>query len=188
MTTSLWIVLVAAVIAAFGTIYNARVTLRNSQDTLKQSLDLRMREVADENRQEADRSRETERGSNLAEAMEIRKELKEARDEMRHERDKNASDLRAERNRALEVEQFAIIERTEFRAEISVLQAAQREIDIERAQNSVEREQNKQIIEALKKQHCAEIAKYKKELLGLNAKIAKMEARIKELEAGKAGG
>ena len=181
MTTSLWIVLVAAVIAAFGTIYNARVTLRNSQDTLKQSLDLRMREVADENRQEADRSRETERGSNLAEAMEIRKELKDARDEMRHERDKNASDLRAERNRALEVEQFAQIERTEFRTEISMLQAAQREID-------KEREQNKQIIDALKKQHCAEIAKYKRELLGLNAKIAKMEARIKELEAGKAGG
>ena len=188
MTTSLWIVLVAAAIAAIGTIYSARVSLKNSQETLKQSFDLKMREIAEENRQEADEARQTERGSNLAEAQQIREELKADREEMRRDRDRVATDLKAEQKRAAEADLFAQLERTEFRAEISVLQSAQREIDVERAQNSVEREQNKQIIEALKKQHCAEIAKYKKELLGLNAKIAKMEARIKELEAGKAGG
>ena len=181
MTTSLWIVLVAAVIAAIGTIYSARVSLKNSQETLKQSFDLKMREIAEENRQEADEARQTERGSNLAEAKQIREELKADREEMRRDRDRVAADLKAEQKRAAEAEMFAQLERTEFRAEISDLQAAQREIDTERAHNKL-------IIDALKKQHCAEIAKYKKELLGLNAKIAKMEARIKELEAGKAGG
>ena len=180
MTTSLWIVLAAALIAAFGTIYTARMTLKNSQDTLKQSFDLKMREIAEDNRQEADKTRQTERGSNLAEALQIREELKEARDEMRLERDRMATDLKAERTRATEAEKFSQIERNEFRAEISMLQSSQREIDTERAQNKL-------IIDGLKKQHADEIAKYKKELSGLIAKIARMEARIKELETGKAG-
>ena len=181
MTTSLWIVLVAAAIAAIGTIYSARVSLKNSQETLKQSFDLKMREIAEENRQEADEARQTERGSNLAEAQQIREELKADREEMRRDRDRVAADLKAEQKRAAEAEMFAQLERTEFRAEISDLQSAQREIDVERAHNKL-------IIEGLKKQHCAEIAKYKKQLTSLTATIAKMEARIKELEAGKAGG
>ena len=181
MTTSLWIVLVAAAIAAIGTIYSARVSLKNSQETLRQSFDLKMREIAEENRQEADEARQTERGSNLAEAQQIREELKADREEMRRDRDRVAADLKAEQKRAAEAEMFAQLERTEFRAEISVLQAAQREIDVERAHNKL-------IIEGLKKQHCAEIAKYKRQLQILTSTIAKMEARIKELEAGKAGG
>ena len=181
MTTSLWIVLVAAAIAAVGTVYSARVSLKNSQETLRQSFDLKMREIAEENRQEADEARQTERGSNLAEAQQIREELKADREEMRRDRDRVAADLKAEQKRAAESEMFAQLERTEFRTEISMLQAAQREIDVERTQNKL-------IIDGLKKQHCAEIAKYKRELSVLVAKIAKMEARIKELEAGKAGG
>ena len=181
MTTSLWIVIAAALIAAFGTIYSARTTMRNSQDTLKQSFDLKMRELAEENRQEADEARQTERGSNLAEAQQIREELKADREEMRRDRDRVATDLKAEQKRAAEAELFSQVERAEFRAEISMLQAAQREIDVERSQNKL-------IIEALKKQHSAEIAKYKRQLQILTSTIAKMEARIKELEAGKAGG
>ena len=181
MTTSLWIVLVAAAIAAVGTIYSARVSLKNSQETLRQSFDLKMREIAEENRQEADEARQTERGSNLAEAQQIREELKADREEMRRDRDRVAADLKAEQKRAAEAELFSQVERAEFRAEISMLQAAQREIDVERSQNKL-------IIEALKKQHCAEIAKYKRQLQVLTSTIFKMEARIKELEAGKAGG
>ena len=181
MALSLWVVIVAALIAVVGTIYTAHTSLKTNQNTLKQAMDIKMREIAQENKQEAEDARQDERGSNLAEALRIREELKDAREEMRHERDKVATDLKAEQKRAAEAEQFAQLERTEFRAEISMLQAAQREIDIERAQNKL-------IIDALKKQHCAEVAKYKKQLLLLTSTIAKMEARIKELETGKNGG
>ena len=181
MTTSLWIVLVAAAIAALGSVYSARVSLKNSQETLKQSFDLKMRELAEENRQEADEARQTERGSNLAEAKQIREELKADREEMRRDRDRVATDLKTEQKRAAEAELFSQMAQAEFRAEISMLQAAQREIDVERTQNKL-------IIDGLKKQHCAEIAKYKRQLQILTSTIAKMEARIKELEEGKAGG
>ena len=181
MTISLWVVVASALIAVCGTIYTARSSLRTSQAQLKQSLEIQMRELAQKNALEAEDARQDERGSNLAEAKQLREELKAGREEMRQDRDRIAAELKIERKRVAEVEEFARIEQNEFRQEISMLQAQQREIDTERVQH-------KQFVESLKKTHCTEVAKYKKQLAALAATVAKMEARIKELEAGKFSG
>ena len=178
MTMSLWIVIAAALIAVVGTIYTAQTSLKTNQNTLKQAMDIKMRELAQENKQEAEDARQDERGSNLAEAQKIREELKTGRDEMKADRDRLTVMLLASEKRATETEEFARLERGEFRVEISVLQAKQRDIDAERAQH-------KTLIETLKKSHCAEIAKYKRQLCALTSTVSRMEARIKELEAGK---
>ena len=178
MTMSLWVVIAAALIAVIGTIYTARMSLRTNQNTLKQSLEIKMREIAEDNAQEAEEARQSERGSNLAEAKQIREELKLSREEMRCDRDRVAVQLKAEQCRASEAEQLAQAERTELRVEISVLQAKQWEIDTERAQHKL-------LVETLKKQHGAEIAKYKRQLSALAATVTRMETRIKEIEAGK---
>ena len=178
MTTNLWAVIIGALIAVAGTIYTAIVSLKTNQNTLKQSLEIKMREIAAENVQEAEDARQDERGSNLAEAKSLREELKVSREEIRADRDRIALMLAASEKKSFEVEEFARLERGEFRVEISMLQAKQREIDSERAMH-------KTLIDTLKKQHCAEIAKYKKQLVTLTSTVARMEARIKELEAGK---
>ena len=178
MTMSLWIVIAAALIAVVGTIYTAHTSLKTNQNTLKQAMDIKMREIAAENAQEAEDARQDERGSNLAEAQKIREELKTSRDEMKADRDNLTLMLLASEKRTRETEEFARLERTEFRVEISMLQAKQKDIDAERAQH-------KTLIETLKRGHCAEIAKYKRQLVTLTATVSRMEARIKELEAGK---
>ena len=178
MNINFLVVITAALIAVFGTIYTARVSLKNNQSTLRQSLDIRMREIAQENAQEAEDARQDERGSNLAEAKQIREELKTSREEMRADRDRMAAMLKAEQIRAIEVEQIAKLERSGFHTEILVLQEKQRDIDTERAHHKAQ-------VDTLKKQHCVEITKYKRQLVALTAIVKEMEARVKELEASK---
>ena len=176
MTMSLWVVIAAALIAVSGTIYTAHMTLRNNQNSLKQTLDMKMREIADGNEQESDTERESERGSNLAEARQLRDELKADREEIRAERDNLANELKAEQQRAIKSDEVSRAERAEFRIEISMLQAAQRDTDAAKSDNQA-------IIDGINKRHAGEIAKYKKQMLAFTATIVKLGIRVKEMEA-----
>ena len=167
MTPALWVTLAAAIFTLVASIGGVYVLLKNNKDNLTQKLE----EMALAHREEAEKTRNDERAENNKQANIIREEL-------RGERNRLAEDVVKERARAEQVAEDARLERDEFRVEISLLQKTQREIDGERAQT-------KAFIDALNKKHAAEVDGYKRQLKDLQAKVNRMEARIKELEAGK---